>query len=251
MLEHETLLPITQGTSVNSKKLLVTLALSTFSIAPLSVLANPIPLNGSFSFSGAAVTQFTSGGITYLPGSLGAGINSATSVTVQNPFSITATPTTTFGASNELNGLLPAGTKGYIVNPASNGTFTLQIPPVGTANTLSLGTPFASVTSSVNNDTFNFTATSDQILSSVSLGNISELGVIILGSVVDTQGKYASSPASVGLTFIDNAGALGYTGAFSAPPATMNVPEPDTLLLVGIGALGLGLGARKWPARIC
>ena len=98
----------------------------------------------------------------------------------------------------------------------------------------------------MNSDTFNFYATSDQVLSSVSLGNISELGVIILGTVADAQGKYSSSPASVGLTFIDNAGALGYTGAFSAPPATINVPEPGSLLLVGIGALGLGLGMRKF-----
>jgi hypothetical protein len=232
---------------MTSKKRFASLALCALSIAPLSALANPIPLNGSFSFNGHAVTQFTSGGATYLPGVLGAGINTATSVTVQNPFTISATPTNTFGAPNDLNGLLPAGTQGYIVNPATNGTYTLQIPQNGTSSPLSLGTtPFASVTSPVNSDTFNFYATSDQVLSSVSLGNISELGVIILGTVADAQGKYSSSPASVGLTFIDNAGALGYTGAFSAPPATINVPEPGSLLLVGIGALGLGLGMRKF-----
>jgi hypothetical protein len=176
--------PFFKESPMTSKKRFASLALCALSIAPLSALANPIPLNGSFSFNGHAVTQFTSGGATYLPGVLGAGINTATSVTVQNPFTISATPTNTFGAPNDLNGLLPStgtGTQGFIVNPAPNGTYTLQIPQNGTSSPLSLGTtPFASVTSPVNSDTFNFYATSDQVLSSVSLGNISELGVIIL-----------------------------------------------------------------------
>ncbi|MBW8028339.1 MAG: PEP-CTERM sorting domain-containing protein [Ferrovum sp.] len=233
---------------MTQKKRIAALALCALSIAPLSALANPIPLNGSFSFNGDAVTQFTSGGTTYIAGNLGAGINTATSVTVQNPITITATPANTFGAPNDLNGQLPAGSTGYIVNPTSGGTYTLQIPQNNASNPFSTGIlPFASTTSSVNGDTFNFYATSDQVLSSVSLGNISELGIIILGTVSDTQNKYTSSLASVGLTFIDNAGALGYTGAFSAPPATTtNVPEPGSLLLVGIGALGLGLCARKF-----
>jgi hypothetical protein len=218
---------------MTSKKRFASLALCALSIVPLSALANPIPLNGSFSFNGAGISSFS-------PNS--GGIDAATSVVLNNPIQVSQVNTTTFGNPNYFLGILTpgfSGTQGYIGTSAPNATFPLTIGNNSTAIPDLLGI------TGTNGDTFLFSATSESVLNRNSSGNISSLSVIFLGTMADTGNNILPSQSSLGLTFIDNAGTLGYTGAFSAPPATLNVPEPGSLLLVGIGALGLGLGVRK------
>ncbi|MBU6995445.1 PEP-CTERM sorting domain-containing protein [Ferrovum myxofaciens] len=220
---------------MTQKKRLATLALCALSVAPFSALANPIPLNGSFSFNGSGVASFSPNG---------GGIDTATSVVLENPIEVSQVNTTTFGNPNYFDGILKSGffggTLGYIGNSLPNGTFPLTIGNNSTpiSNLLGITAP--------NGDTFNFSASSESVLNRNSSGGASSMSVIFLGTMVDTGNNISPTLSSLGLTFIDNAGTLGYTGAFSAPPATINVPEPGSLLLVGIGALGLGLCARKF-----
>ena len=219
---------------MTSKKRLASLALCALSIVSLSALANPIPLNGSFSFNGAGVSSF-------LPN--GGGIDAATSVSLINPIQVSQVNATTFGNPNYFLGILTpgfSGTQGYIGNSTPNSTYALTIGNNSTAIPDLLGI------TATNGDAFTFSATSESVLNRNFSGNVSSLSVIFLGSMTDSLNKISPSQSSLGLTFIDNAGTLGYTGAFSAPPATINVPEPGSLLLVGIGALGLGLGMRKF-----
>ncbi|MBU6995440.1 PEP-CTERM sorting domain-containing protein [Ferrovum myxofaciens] len=223
-----------QGFIMTQKKRLATLALCALSVAPLSALANPIPLNGSFSFNGYGVASFSPNG---------GGIDTATSVVLENPIQVSQVNTTTFGNPNYFDGILTpgfGGTLGYIGNSVPNSTFPLTIGNNSTPISNLLGI------TATNGDTFNFSASSESVLNRNSSGNVSSMSVIFLGTMVDTGNNISPTSSSLGLTFIDNAGTLGYTGAFSAPPATINVPEPGSLLLVGIGALGLGLCARKF-----
>ncbi|XXG31535.1 MAG: PEP-CTERM sorting domain-containing protein [Ferrovum myxofaciens] len=219
---------------MTQKKRFAALALCALSIAPLSALANPIPLNGSFSFNGSGVASFSPNG---------GGIDAATSVVLENPIQVSQVNTTTFGNPNYFVGLLIpgfSGTLGYIGTPVANATFPLTIGNNSTAVSNLLGI------TATNGDVFNFSASSESVLNRNSSGNVSSLSVIFLGTMADSLNNISPTLSSLGLTFIDNAGTLGYTGAFSAPPATTNVPEPGSLLLVGIGALGLGLCARKF-----
>ena len=237
---------------MTSKKLLATLVLSALSAAPLSALANPTYFNASFGYAGTSVTQFTSGGATYQNGNSSApGINTATSITVQNPFFITSMPSTIYNKPNDFTTSLftPVSSLGYIVNPAPGGLFTLLIPQNGAVNSLaSIPGPFARITGN-NGDVFSFIASKDFVggSSAPSQGsNQSSLTVDVLGTISDSQNQYLTSPASFQLVVSDSSGGLGFSGTFASPPATINVPEPGSLLLVGIGALGLGLCARKF-----
>ncbi len=237
---------------MTSKKLLATLALSALSIAPLSALANPTYFNAEFAYSGTNVTQFTSGGVTYQNGNSSApGINTATSITVENPFIITSMTSNIYGAPNDFTTSLftPFKSQGYIVNPAPNGLFTLTVPQNGAVNSLtSIPGPFAQITGK-NGDVFSFIASKDFVGGSsapTAGSNQSSLTINVLGTITDSLNQYLASPASFQLVVSDSAGGLGFAGTFASPPAVTNVPEPGSLLLVGIGALGLGLCARKF-----
>ena len=237
---------------MTSKKLLATLVLSALSAAPLSALANPTYFNAEFGYSGTSVTQFTSGGVTYLNGNSSApGINTATSITLENPFVIASMSNTIYNKLNDFTTSLftPFSSQGYVVNPAPSGLFTLLIPQNGAVNSLtSISGPFAQITGN-NGDIFSFIASKDFVGGSSAPGpgsNQSSLTVNVLGTVSDSQNQYLTTPASFQLVVSDSSGGLGFSGTFASPPATINVPEPGSLLLVGIGALGLGLCARKF-----
>jgi hypothetical protein len=239
---------------MTSKKLLATLALSALSAAPLSALANPTYFNAEFGYTGTTVTQFTSGGVTYQNGNSSApGINTATSITVENPFYITSMSNSIYGAPNDFTTSLftPFKSQGYIVNPAPSGLFTLTIPQNGTVNSLSsIPGPFAQITGN-NGDVFSFIASKDFVGGSsapIAGSNQSSLTVNVLGTISDSQNQYLATPASFQLVVSDSSGGLSFGGTFAAPPAVTitSVPEPGSLLLVGIGALGLGLCSRKF-----
>ena len=237
---------------MTSKKLLATLVLSALSAAPLSVLANPTYFNAEFGYSGKNMTQFTSGGVTYLNGNSSApGINTATSITVENPFVITSMSSSIYNKPNDFTTSLftPFTSQGYIVNPAPSGLFTLAIPQNGEVNSLaSIAGPFAQITGN-NGDVFSFIASKDFVGGSsapTTGSNQSSLTINVLGTISDSQNQYLTSPASFQLVVSDSSGGLSFGGTFASPPATINVPEPGSLLLVGIGALGLGLCARKF-----
>lgn len=235
-----------------SKKLLASLALCAASAAPLSALANPIDFNAGFAYTGTSVTQFTSGGNTYVNGASPApGINTATSLTVENPFYITSMAPTVYGAPNDFTNSVftPFVSNGYIVNPAPNGLFTLTVPQNGAVGSLG-SILFAQITGN-NGDVFSFNASQDFVGGSSApspSNNQSSLTIDVLGNISDSQGQYLTTPASFQLIVSDTAGNLGFSGTFAAPPAVTitNVPEPGTLFLVGVGALGLGLCARKF-----
>ena len=236
---------------MTSKKLLATLVLSAISAAPLSALASPTYFNAEFGYAGTDVTQFTSGNNTYQNGNSSApGINTATSITVKNPFTITSMSSSIYGNQNDFTNatFTPFSSQGYIVNPAPSSLFTLTIPQNGTVNHLSFPGSFAQITGK-NGDIFSFVASKDFVGGSsapTTGSNQSSLAVDVLGTISDSQGQYLATPASFQLLVSDSAGGLSFGGTFAAPPAITNVPEPGSLLLVGIGALGLGLCARKF-----
>ena len=237
---------------MTSKKLLATLVLSALSAAPLSALASPTHFNAEFGYAGTDVTQFASGSNTYQNGNSSApGINTATSITVENPFIITSMSNSIYGNPNDFttNLFTPSNSQGYIVNPVPSGLFTLTIPQNGAVNSLtSINGPFVQITGN-NGDVFSFTASSDFVGGSSAPtpgNNQSSLVVDVLGTVSDSQNQYLATPASFQLIVSDTSGGLSFGGTFAAPPAITNIPEPGSLLLVGIGALGLGLCTRKF-----
>ncbi len=215
--------------------------------APLSAFATPTYFNAEFGYSGQGITQFTSGGNTYVNGALNApGINTATSITILNPFTITSLSPLYNGITNDFSSStfkIDTST-GYIVNPAPNGTYTLSVPQGGAINNLSgINGPFASITG-LNGDVYNFTATKDYVGGS-SAGNQSSLTINVLGSISDSLNNYLATPASFQLVVSDTGGGLSFGGTFGSPPAVANVPEPAPLLLIGLGALGLGIMTRR------
>ena len=237
---------------MTSKKLLATLVLSAISAAPLSALASPTYFNAEFGYAGTDVTQFTSGNNTYQNGNSSApGINTATSITVKNPFVIASMSSSIYNKPNDFTTSLftPFSSQGYIVNPAPSGLFTLTIPQNGAVNSLaSIPGAFAQITGN-NGDVFSFIATKDFVGGSSAPtpgNNQSSLAVDVLGTISDSQGQYLTTPASFQLVVSDTSGGLSFGGTFAAPPGITDVPEPGSLLLVGIGALGLGLCARKF-----
>ena len=197
------------------------------SLFATSVYANPM-LNGSFAFNGAGITGFVGSG----------GINTASSVSLQNLIQVSSVNATTFGKPNNFYGILNTGfftgTLGNIYNTA----------PLSIADGI-FATPISSylTITATNSDTFTFQATQELVLARGVSGNVSSLSIYLGGIASDSANTYSPSSASVGLTFIDNAGNISYTGAFSAPPVA--VPEPGTLFLMGIGVLGMGF----WAAR--
>ncbi len=238
---------------MTSKKLLTTLVLSALSAAPLSALANQTYFNAEFGYAGTNVTQFTSGNNTYQNGNSSApGINTATSITVENPFYITSMSSSIYGNQNDFTNatFTPFVSSGYIVNSAPSGLFTLTIPPINTVNNLSFPGSFAQITGiGPNGDTFSFVASKDFVGGSSAPtpgNNQSSLTVDVLGTISDSQNHYFTTPASFQLVVSDSAGGLSFGGTFAALPGITDVPEPGSLLLVGIGALGLGLCARKF-----
>ncbi len=219
--------------------------------APLSAFATPTYFNAAFGYSGQAVTQFTSGGNTYVNGAANApGINTATSITIENPFTITSLSPLYNGITNDFSSstFKIDTSSGYIVNPAPNGTYTISVPQGGAINNLSgINGPFASITG-LNGDVYNFTATKDYVGGSSApsaTSNQSSLTINVLGSISDSLNQYLTTPASFQLVVSDSGGALGFSGTFASPPSVANVPEPAPLLLIGLGALGLGIMTRR------
>ena len=211
--------------------------------APLSAFSTPTYFNGEFGYSGQGVTQFTSGGNTYQNGAVNApGINTATSITLQNPFTITSISPLYNGITNDFVGAFTINSsQGYIGNPPLTSTYTLSVPQGGAVNSLS--GIFASIVG-VNGDVYNFTATEDYVGGS-SAGNLSSLTIDVLGSLSDSLNNYLTTPASFQLVVSDTGGGLSFGGTFGSPPAVANVPEPAPLLLIGLGALGLGIMTRR------
>jgi len=134
---------------------------------------------------------------------------------------------------------VPMGTQHF-------GPLTLAVNPT-------LDTPFSTSAFTFSNSVFGtFTSTTTELVAVVHGTNAAVTYIVegkwTAGSVASSPGPYAAS-MTVAITQTGGAGsAIGDTATF-AVPAVQLVPEPSTMGLAGLGALGLiGYGLRRRKA---
>ncbi len=170
-----------------------------------------------------------------------------------------------FSASLALAGISPSTNSGGL-----NGATTYTVPSfittsVGTGNfsnvpvlTSFTGGSFSTTSATgftISNGTYGtFTQTAAPVLESQTIvnGNVVAEDFYILGTYLG-NGITPATPTSLDISFTQNGGpgnSISASGTLVIPPAGANVPEPASVVMLGLGLAGFcGYGLRRRMAR--